>query len=92
MDFALRQVRIRHYRRARPGPRAHLAASTLAERFILRRHPLDREVPLHLSIKSQFRQEVLDPRRDVVSTIQLDLLLVCTRKYKLFWITDTTMG
>ena len=50
MDPPLRQIRLRSDRCARPSARTHLPAPSLAQRIILCRHPLDRQVPLHLSL------------------------------------------
>lgn len=76
MDPALRQVRLRRYGRARPSARIDLSASSMAERILLRCGALDRQVRLHLSKRAHFREKGVDPRGDVLSAVQLDLLVV----------------
>lgn len=76
VDIALREVGIRSHRCAGSSTGIDLAASSLAERFLLRRYSLYTEVPLHLSVFALVPQEVLDPRRIALSVLQLVLLLV----------------
>lgn len=80
MDPPLRQIRLRSDRRARPSARTHLPAPSLAQRIVLCRHPLDRQVPLHLSLLAYICAQGLDPCRTCLSSVQSDLFMVCTRE------------
>lgn len=78
VDIALCEIGIRSHRCAGSSAGIDLAASSLAERFLLRRNSLYTEVPLHLPVFALVPQEVLDPRRIALSVLQLVLLLVRT--------------
>ena len=78
MDPPLRQICLRSDRRARPSARTHLPAPSLAQRIILCRHPLYRQVPLHLSLLAYVCAQGVDPCRTCLSSVQSDLFMVCT--------------
>lgn len=80
MDPSLRQIRLCNNRRARPSARTHLSAPSLAQRIVLCRHPLDRQVPLHLSLLAYICAQGMDPRRACLSSVQHLLFMVCTRE------------
>ena len=94
MDSALRQVRIRSDRRTRPSTRVDLTASTMAEWLVLCCNPLDIPLLVHLPLQPYGYAQVLDSRRDGVSSVQFDLLVVRSRTlhYQLSPHTHTDVG
>jgi hypothetical protein len=77
---ALRQVRLRRDRRARPSPGADLATPSLAQRLLLRCHPLYPALPLPVPVLARRDPQGMDPRRAVLPGLQHHLRVVQSRE------------
>jgi hypothetical protein len=77
---ALRQIRLRRDRRARPSPRTDLATPSLAQRLLLRRHPLYIALSLPVPVLARRDPEGMDPRRALLPGLQHHLRVVQSRE------------